>query len=81
MLKGTKAEVSPIHWMYGGLARLKADDVIDPLLYGGYSTITLGYVGMCEMCYAKRSLWKFLKSYKGDKIIILTTHSLMKPNI
>ena len=68
LLKGTKAKVSPIHWMYGGLARLKADDVIDPLLYGGYSTITLGYVGMCEMCYAM--LGKSNTTKEGEKFCL-----------
>lgn len=47
-LKGTKASYSPIHWMYGALARLNADDVIDPLLFNGYSTISVGYAGLYE---------------------------------
>lgn len=42
--------VSPSHWMYGGIARLKKDDVITPLLRGGYSSISLGYIGVYEMC-------------------------------
>lgn len=42
--------VSPSHWMYGGIARLKKDDVITPLLRGGYSSISLGYTGVYEMC-------------------------------
>ena len=41
--------VSPSHWMYGGIARLKKDDVITPLLRGGYSSISLGYIGVYEM--------------------------------
>lgn len=41
--------VSPSHWMYGGIARLKKDDVITPLLRGGYSSISLGYIGIYEM--------------------------------
>ena len=45
---GTKAEVAPILWMDGALARLKADDVIDPFLYDNYSTISLGYAGLWE---------------------------------
>lgn len=48
-LKGIKAKVAPIMWMNGAVARLDADDVIDPLLYGGYSTISLGYAGIYEM--------------------------------
>lgn len=42
--------VSPSHWMYGGIARLKKEDVITPLLRGGYSSISLGYIGVYEMC-------------------------------
>ncbi len=42
--------VSPSHWMYGGIARLKKDGVITPLLRGGYSSISLGYIGVYEMC-------------------------------
>ncbi len=48
-LLGTKADVSPIHWRYGAIARLKSDDVIDPLLKDGYSSITLGYIGLYEV--------------------------------
>jgi len=51
-LLGTKASVAPILWMDGGLARLKEDDVIDPYLFGGYSTISLGYAGLWEAVYA-----------------------------
>ena len=47
-LKGTLSDVAPILWQYGALARLKKGEVIDPLLYGGYSTISLGYAGLCE---------------------------------
>ncbi|MCF0132450.1 MAG: anaerobic ribonucleoside-triphosphate reductase [Blautia sp.] len=49
-LKGTISDVAPILWQYGALARLKKGEVIDPLLYGGYSTISLGYAGLYEMC-------------------------------
>ena len=47
-LKGTPSDVAPILWQYGALARLKKGDVIDKLLYNGYSTISLGYAGLCE---------------------------------
>ncbi len=47
-LKGTPSDVAPILWQYGALARLKKGEVIDKLLYGGYSTISLGYAGLCE---------------------------------
>ena len=50
-LLGTPSDVAPILWQYGALARLKKGEVIDPLLYNGYSTISLGYAGLAEMCY------------------------------
>ena len=49
-LKGTVSDVAPILWQYGALARLKKGERIDKLLYGGYSTISLGYAGLYEMC-------------------------------
>lgn len=47
-LKGTLSDAAPILWQYGALARLGKGEVIDPLLYGGYSTISLGYAGLYE---------------------------------
>lgn len=47
-LKGTLSDVAPILWQHGALARLKKGETIDKLLYGGYSTISLGYAGLCE---------------------------------
>ena len=47
-LKGTPSDVAPILWQNGALARLKKGETIDSLLYGGYSTISLGYAGLCE---------------------------------
>ena len=47
-LKGTLSDAAPILWQYGALARLKKGEVIDKLLYGGYSTISLGYAGLYE---------------------------------
>lgn len=47
-LKGTLSDVAPILWQYGALARLKKGEVIDKLLYNGYSTISLGYAGLYE---------------------------------
>ncbi|RHU96841.1 anaerobic ribonucleoside-triphosphate reductase [Clostridium sp. OM07-10AC] len=47
-LKGTPSDVAPILWQYGALARLQKGETIDKLLYGGYSTISLGYAGLCE---------------------------------
>ncbi len=49
-LLGTVSDVAPILWQYGALARLKKGETIDKLLYDGYSTISLGYAGIHEMC-------------------------------
>ena len=48
-LKGTKSDVSPIHWQYGAIARLEKGEPIDKLLMGGYSTLSLGYIGLYEL--------------------------------
>ena len=48
-LLGTPSDVAPILWQNGALARLEKGQVINPLLYNGYSTISLGYAGLCEM--------------------------------
>ena len=48
-LLGTHSDISPIHWQYGAVARLAKGEKIDKLLYGGYSTISLGYIGIYEM--------------------------------
>lgn len=53
-LKGTISNVSPIHWQHGAIARLKKGETIDKLLYGGYSTISLGYAGLYECCLAMK---------------------------
>ena len=47
-LRGTLSDAAPILWQYGAIARLKKGEPIDKLLYGGYSTISLGYAGLCE---------------------------------
>ena len=49
-LKGTLSDAAPILWQYGALARLNKGEPIDKLLYGGYSTISLGYAGLYECC-------------------------------
>lgn len=61
-LLGTLSDVAPILWQHGALARLEKGEVIDPLLYDGYSTISLGYAGLYEMC-------KYMtgKSHTDDK--------------
>ena len=48
-LVGTTSDISPIHWQHGAIARLEKGEKIDKLLYGGYSTICLGYIGVYEM--------------------------------
>ena len=50
-LLGTLSDVAPILWQYGAIARLEKGEVIDPLLYNGYSTISLGYAGLAECVY------------------------------
>ena len=48
-LLGTRTDVSPIHWQYGAIARLPKGETIDKLLFGGYSSISLGYIGLYEV--------------------------------
>lgn len=48
-LLGVTSDVSPVHWQYGAIARLNKGEKIDPLLYGGYSTMSLGYIGLYEV--------------------------------
>ena len=50
-LEGTPSDVAPILWQHGALARLKKGETLDKLLHGGYSTISLGYAGLCECVY------------------------------
>ena len=50
-LEGTLSDVSPIHWQYGAIARLKKGETIDKYLHGGYSTLSLGYIGLYELTY------------------------------
>lgn len=50
-LEGTPSDVAPILWQHGALARLKKGETIDKLLHNGYSTISLGYAGLCECTY------------------------------
>ena len=67
-LKGTVSDVSPILWQYGALARLKKGETIDKLLYDGYSTISLGYAGLYEMCV--RMLGKSHTSPEGKEFAL-----------
>ena len=48
-LKGTRSDTSPVHWQYGAIARLEKGETIDKFLYDGYSSISLGYIGIYEM--------------------------------
>ncbi len=48
-LKGVRSDTSPVHWQYGAIARLKKGETIDPLLENGYSTLSLGYIGLYEV--------------------------------
>lgn len=48
-LRKVRSDVSPVHWQYGALARLKKGESIEKLLYGGYSSISLGYIGLYEV--------------------------------
>lgn len=50
-LKGVVSDVSPVHWQYGAIARMKPGETIDKLLYGGYSTLSLGYIGIYELTW------------------------------
>lgn len=55
-LLGTKSDVSPIHWQYGAIARLKKGEVIDPYLNSYYSTLSLGYIGLYELTMLMRGV-------------------------
>ncbi len=64
-LKGTPSDAAPILWQYGALARLDKGEKIDKLLYGGYSTISLGYAGLWECVFAMTG--KKLTEPEGEK--------------
>lgn len=55
-LKGVKSDTSPVHWQYGAIARLDKGETIDKYLEGGYSTISLGYIGIYEMTKAMKGV-------------------------
>lgn len=73
-LLGTKSDVAPILWQYGALARLKKGETIDKLLFNGYSTISLGYAGLCEMCV--RMIGKTHTSPEGQKFALSVMQKL-----
>ncbi len=55
-LLGTKSDVSPVHWQYGAIARLDKGETIDKLLFDGYSSISLGYIGLYEVTKAMKGV-------------------------
>ncbi len=55
-LKGIRSDVSPVHWQYGALARLGKGETIDKFLFGGYSSISLGYIGLYEVTKAVKGV-------------------------
>ena len=55
-LKGTPSDVAPILWQYGAISRLAKGEKIDRLLYDNYSTISLGYAGLCECVYRMKGV-------------------------
>ncbi len=65
-LKGTLSDSAPILWQYGALARLKKGEKIDKLLFGGYSTISLGYAGLWECVY--KLIGQKLTSKEGEEL-------------
>ena len=73
-LKGTTADISPIHWQYGALARLQPGETIDKLLFGDYSTISLGYVGIWESVEAL--IGKKLTDPAGEELGLKILQSL-----
>ncbi len=68
MLLGITSDASPIHWQYGAIARLEKGQKIDELLKNGYSTLSLGYVGICELTYAMLGVSHTTK--QGEKFAI-----------
>lgn len=73
-LLGTISDVAPILWQYGALARLKKGEKIDKLLYNGYSTISLGYAGLYEMCM--RMVGKSHTDLEGRKFALAVMQRL-----
>ena len=74
LLLGTTSDVSPIHWQHGGIARLKRGEKIDSLLKDGYSTLSLGYVGVYEMTQAMLGVSHTTK--EGEEFALKVMHHL-----
>lgn len=73
-LLGTPSDVSPLHWQHGALARLKPGEVIDKYLFGGYSTLSLGYIGLYEL--TKLMTGESHTSEKGQEFALKVMKSL-----
>lgn len=73
-LMGTPSDISPIHWQYGAIARLKKGEKIDKYLMNGYSTISLGYIGLYEA--TKLVVGESHTTEKGSKFAIKVMHRL-----
>ena len=76
LLKGTTSDISPIHWPHGGISRLKKGEKIDSLLENGYSTLSLGYVGVYEMTQAMLGVSHTTK--EGEKFALEVMNHLNK---
>lgn len=74
LLLGTTSDVSPIHWQHGGIARLKRGEKIDSLLKDGYSTLSLGYVGVYEMTQVMLGVSHTTK--EGEEFALKVMHHL-----
>ena len=74
MLLGTSSEVSPIHWQHGAIARLDKNETIDELLKNGYSTLSLGYVGIHEMVQAMLGVSHTTE--EGEKFALEVMHHM-----
>ncbi len=73
-LKGTLSDQSPIHWQHGAIARLPKGAKIDPLLMDGYSTISLGYIGLYEVTKAMKGVSH--TSPEGEEFALRVMHKL-----
>ena len=71
-LLGTSSNISPVHWRYGAIARLEPGEKIDKLLKGGYSTLSLGYIGVYEMTKAMLGVTHTTKKGKEFALKVLT---------
>lgn len=67
-LRGVKSDVSPVHWQYGAISRLEPGETIDKFLYGGYSSISLGYIGIYEV--TKLMTGKSQTSKEGEEFAL-----------